>query len=61
MAHAPQHPHNPCSLGENERIPAKIGKLIKRLPRIRSLGIEICGDLPGFYQLQEILGKEFDV
>jgi hypothetical protein len=37
-----------------------MGALIKRLPRIRSLGIEFCGDLPGFYQLQEILGKEFD-
>ncbi len=30
MAHAPQHPHNPCSLGANEQTPAKIWELIRR-------------------------------
>ena len=30
MAHAPQHPHNPCSLDENEQIPAKIWELLRR-------------------------------
>jgi len=30
MAHAPQHPDNPCSLVENEQIPAKIWELLRR-------------------------------
>jgi hypothetical protein len=30
MAHTTQHPHNPCSLDENERTPAKIWELLRR-------------------------------
>jgi len=29
MGHAPQHPHNPCSLNENEQTPAKIWELLR--------------------------------
>jgi hypothetical protein len=36
MAHAPQHPHNPCSLDENERIPAKIWELLRRNDAFRA-------------------------
>ncbi len=30
MAHAPQHPHNPSSLDENEQTPAKVWELLRR-------------------------------
>jgi hypothetical protein len=30
MAHSPRHPDNPCSLDENEQIPAKIWELLRR-------------------------------
>jgi hypothetical protein len=30
MAHAPQHPHNPCSLADNEQTPAKIWEMLRR-------------------------------
>jgi len=35
MAHAPQHPHNPCSLDENEQTPAKIWEMLRRNDRFR--------------------------
>lgn len=35
MAHAPQHPHNPCSLDGNDRIPAKIWELLRRNDRFK--------------------------
>jgi hypothetical protein len=35
MAHAPQHPDNPCSLGENEQTPAKIWELLRRNDRFK--------------------------
>jgi len=33
MAHAPQHPHNPCSLDENQQTPAKIWELLRHNER----------------------------
>lgn len=35
MAHAPQHPHNPCSLADNEQTPAKIWEMLRRNDRFR--------------------------
>src|SRR5256885_1787323 len=29
MAHAPQHAHSPCSLDQNEQVPAKIWELLR--------------------------------
>src|SRR5205814_391075 len=29
MAYAPQHAHNPCSLSQNEEVPAKISELLR--------------------------------
>jgi len=36
MPHATQHAHNPCSLDENEQIPAKIWELLRRNESFRS-------------------------
>ena len=35
MAHAPLHPHNPCSLDGNEQTPAKIWELMRRNDRFK--------------------------
>jgi len=35
LAHTPQHPHNPCSLNENEQTPAKVWELLRRNGRFK--------------------------
>ncbi len=35
MAHAPQHPQNPCSLDENQQTPAKVWELLRRNDRFK--------------------------
>ena len=35
MAHAPQHPHNPCSLDKNQQTPAKVRELLRRNDRFK--------------------------
>lgn len=35
MAHAPKHPHNPCSLADDERTPAKIWEMLRRNDRFK--------------------------